>query len=183
MIQLPRKRFTSISILEYILNVNTYIENILIYVIGECLLGIFDKIKTLISERTISISDIEKEIGVSNGTISKWNSSMPKADSLLKVAQILGVSIEYFLIDSFADITNKINYLDNSFFQSADETDVMVNYRKLDTRGKHKIHTTIYEELDRMEYDKQLKIKKTVEIPTAGTTTVSLMHVMEIEKL
>ena len=34
-----------------------------------------------------------------------------------------------------------------------DETELLLNYKKLDTRGQYKLHTVIYEELDRMSND------------------------------
>lgn len=57
----------------------------------------YDKIMKLARQRGESIPKIEKACGFGKGTITKWNTSTPKADNLKKVADYFGVSIEYFL--------------------------------------------------------------------------------------
>jgi len=57
----------------------------------------FDKIKEIAEKKGISIQKIEKEAGLGNGTISKWNASKPLAENLQKVAAVLGVKIEDLL--------------------------------------------------------------------------------------
>lgn len=58
---------------------------------------ILDRVKKLCSNRNISVGNLEKELELSNGSIYKWNKSIPRADTLLKVAKYFGVSIEYLL--------------------------------------------------------------------------------------
>ncbi len=58
---------------------------------------LYDKIKDVCKERGLSVALVEKESGLSNGTISKWNKSNPTVDKLKAVADYFGVSIEYFL--------------------------------------------------------------------------------------
>lgn len=58
---------------------------------------LYDKIKGVCKEKGVSVSLVEKESGLSNGTISKWNKSSPTVDKLKAVADYFGVSIEYFL--------------------------------------------------------------------------------------
>lgn len=55
---------------------------------------IFNNIKKLCAQRNISISQLEKEAGLGNGTISGWKESMPRIDSLQAVAKVLGTSID-----------------------------------------------------------------------------------------
>lgn len=45
----------------------------------------------------VSQASIEKECGLSNGAISKWKNSVPKADSLQKVTDYLGVTLDYVM--------------------------------------------------------------------------------------
>lgn len=45
----------------------------------------------------ISIAKLEQELGFANATIRKWAKSSPSADKLLKVADYLGVSVDYLL--------------------------------------------------------------------------------------
>lgn len=60
---------------------------------------IAEKIEILCQKRGINISKLEKECGIGNGTISRWNKSYPRTDTLKKVADYFGVSIEYFISD------------------------------------------------------------------------------------
>lgn len=58
---------------------------------------IYDNIKKLCKEIDISISQLEKEAGLGNGTISGWKKSMPRIDSLQAVAAVLNVNVEKLL--------------------------------------------------------------------------------------
>jgi len=58
---------------------------------------LYNSIKKRAYEQKISIYKIEKDLGLSNGAIRKWNSSTPSAVTLKKVANYLGVSIDELL--------------------------------------------------------------------------------------
>ena len=58
---------------------------------------LYEKVKIRAGELNKSISAIEKEAGVANGTIGKWQESKPYAETLQKVATVLGVKIEDLL--------------------------------------------------------------------------------------
>ena len=58
---------------------------------------IFKNIKKICEKKKISISQLEELAGLSKGSIYKWNTSIPKVDSLQKVANILKVKIEKLL--------------------------------------------------------------------------------------
>lgn len=58
---------------------------------------IYEKVKGMCRERGISVRSIEIEAGLSNGTISKWDESMPAADNLIAVAKVLGTTAEALL--------------------------------------------------------------------------------------
>lgn len=57
----------------------------------------YQKIKDLCKEKNISVYYLEKQLGLSTGSVCKWEKSMPKADTLSKVANYFGVPINYFL--------------------------------------------------------------------------------------
>ena len=54
---------------------------------------LYDKIKKIAKENNISIYRIERDLDLSNGSIRKWNSSIPLSQTLNNVAKYLGVSI------------------------------------------------------------------------------------------
>ncbi len=59
---------------------------------------IYDNVKRRAEELKKSIAGIEAEAGIANGTIAGWRSgSRPYADTLYKVACVLGCTIEELL--------------------------------------------------------------------------------------
>lgn len=60
-------------------------------------MSVLYKIKDLANEKGVSLSELERSIGISNGSISKWEKSSPKADTLQKVADYFNVSVDYLL--------------------------------------------------------------------------------------
>ena len=60
---------------------------------------IYSKIAALCKERGISISKLEKEVGIGNGTIGRWDISSPTVDNLKKVADHFGVSMDELLAE------------------------------------------------------------------------------------
>lgn len=58
---------------------------------------IYDKIKVICRKKNISVTSVEKEAGLSNGIISKWNESSPTVENLQAVAKVLGVTVDALL--------------------------------------------------------------------------------------
>ena len=56
-----------------------------------------ERIKQLAKERGVSIAKLEKETGLANATIRKWDTSNPQVDTLVKVAKYFDVSVEELL--------------------------------------------------------------------------------------
>lgn len=58
---------------------------------------IYDKIKEICKSKKISVTQLEKEAGLSNGAISKWNESSPTIDKLQSVAKVLKIKVDKLL--------------------------------------------------------------------------------------
>lgn len=58
---------------------------------------IYKKIKKICDSKGISISRLEKNCEIGNGTIRGWEKSNPRIDSLKKVADYLNISIEQLM--------------------------------------------------------------------------------------
>ena len=58
---------------------------------------LFEKISTLCKEKGISIAKLEEECGLGNATVRRWIDSVPRLDSIQKVANYLGVSVNDLL--------------------------------------------------------------------------------------
>lgn len=59
--------------------------------------SVLKTIKLLCTEADISIPQLEKELGFSNGSIYNWDKSSPSADKVVKVANHFKVSADYIL--------------------------------------------------------------------------------------
>ena len=57
-------------------------------------MSIYSAVKSLAANQGYKI---EHDLNLSNGTISKWNKSVPQVNRLQAVADYLGVSIPYLL--------------------------------------------------------------------------------------
>lgn len=55
---------------------------------------IYTKVAQLCKQRGISIAKLEKEVGIGNGTIGRWEKSSPTVESIKKVADYFGVSVD-----------------------------------------------------------------------------------------
>nr|DAW41367.1 MAG TPA: repressor protein [Bacteriophage sp.] len=60
---------------------------------------LYDNVKILCAEKNISVGQLEKELGFSNGSICKWNENEPGIRKVQKVADYLQVPIEDLLKD------------------------------------------------------------------------------------
>lgn len=60
-------------------------------------LSLVEKIKVLCKEQKISIAELERKTGISNGQIRKWDVSTPGSDKLEAIADYFDVSVDYLL--------------------------------------------------------------------------------------
>ena len=55
---------------------------------------LYEKISGLCAERGITVSRLESELGLGNGTIGKWRTSTPTLQNIKRVADYFGVPID-----------------------------------------------------------------------------------------
>lgn len=60
-------------------------------------MSIYQNVKTRAKSMELPISEIEKRAGIANGTIGGWRTGKPFAETLQKVARVLGCTIEDLL--------------------------------------------------------------------------------------
>lgn len=58
-------------------------------------MGLYERIKEASKMKGISINKLEQELGFPKSSISKYNTNSPSIDKLEKIADYLGVSIDY----------------------------------------------------------------------------------------
>lgn len=56
-----------------------------------------ERIKYLCNERKITFAEVERNVGISNGQIRRWDTSSPKIENVEKVANYFDVSTDYLL--------------------------------------------------------------------------------------
>ena len=56
-----------------------------------------NKIKELCTKQGRTINELEREANLSPNSIYKWQFTTPAADKVLRVAQVLGTTVEYLL--------------------------------------------------------------------------------------
>lgn len=60
-------------------------------------MNIYERVKELARQRKISIAQLERDLNLSNGSISKWANAKPNSEPLEKVAGYFNVSVDYLL--------------------------------------------------------------------------------------
>jgi len=58
---------------------------------------IFERVKSLCTEKGITVRTLEKELGMGNASIGKWRKSAPVVTSLIPIAQYFGVSLDFLV--------------------------------------------------------------------------------------
>ena len=70
---------------------------------------IYERIESLRKSQGLSQGKLEKQLGFSNGSISKWKNSTPKVERLQKLADFFGVSVEYLMTGKEDEQKEKYN--------------------------------------------------------------------------
>lgn len=60
-------------------------------------MGIVDRIQMKTKEKGTNIKTLEKEIGIGNGTIRRWDERSPQCDKISLVANYLQVSLDWLI--------------------------------------------------------------------------------------
>ena len=58
-------------------------------------MGFYERVEELRKKTGLSQGKLEKELGFSNGSISKWKNSIPTYDRLQKISGYFNVSVDY----------------------------------------------------------------------------------------
>lgn len=93
---------------------------------------IYERIESLRKSKGLSQGKLEKQLGFSNGSISKWKNSTPKVERLQKLADFFGVSVEYLMTGKEEDKK------DNSVIDIKDELERVRDLLK--NRTRHPIY-------------------------------------------
>lgn len=90
-----------------------------------------ERIKHLCNSKKVSQRNMEKEIGISNGSSSKWNKSMPNAETLSKLSDYFDVSVNYLMTGKEDSPEQKITSLSHQEeLDIMEDVDVIINKLK-----------------------------------------------------
>ena len=70
---------------------------------------LYNRIKSLALRKKISLAELERKLGLSNGMISKWKKYDPNVSNIVPIANFFNVSVDYLLgrTDNKYDLSHK----------------------------------------------------------------------------
>ena len=101
-------------------------------------MSLLNRIKELCEKNAYTLASLERDAGLGQGTIRRWDKNIPSADKLLSIANLLHTSMDYLLTGVSSECISK------------DETELICEFRQLDLKGKSAVMQTILNEQKRM---------------------------------
>jgi transcriptional regulator with XRE-family HTH domain len=122
---------------------------------------VFERIESLRKSKKISQGKLEKELGFSNGSISKWKTSMPTLERLQKIADYFGVTINYLMngeednvsLYRNGDITDQIDKI--MLELESEDGPLYYNGKPIDDRKMAILRNALEIAFEKMESDKK----------------------------
>jgi len=107
---------------------------------------LYERIMEQTERLNITGNEFGALLGLKKSPLTDWKNkkSSPTLEQLIKICDIFAISADYLLYGTDDHL-------------SIDHKELIATYDKLDRRGQHRVHTIIYEELDRMEKSKPPK--------------------------
>lgn len=102
--------------------------------------SIYERIAEQAEKINMNGRQLGAALGLKKSPLTDWKNhkSSPTLEQILKMCEIFATSSDYLLF-GFKPILEP------------DQNELLQNYNSLDSRGKHRIHTVMYEELDRID--------------------------------
>lgn len=100
-------------------------------------MSIFERVHELIKEQGLNVKQLERECGLANATIRRWETQTPNIESVRKVAHRLNVTIDY-LVNGNSPNTPAAPSCDGVPLSSM-EADLVAMFRLLPEEAKKEI--------------------------------------------
>jgi SOS-response transcriptional repressor LexA len=94
-----------------------------------------------LEKRSLSCNAVEKELGFGNGAIRRWDMNSPSVDKIIKLSNLLDVSVDYLLFGSTSKQKNPTHL-------SGEE--ILRDYQLLDNEGKTVVSSVLTYTLEKM---------------------------------
>ena len=101
--------------------------------------SIYERIAEQAEKANMNGRQLGLALGLKKSPLTDWKNhkSSPTLEQILKMCEIFAISSDYLLFGFTTSL-------------KPDQNELIQNYDSLDNRGKHRVHTVIYEELDRI---------------------------------
>lgn len=125
----------------------------------------YEQVKSLCDGRNVKITTLARKLSLSPSAPDNWkNGSLPKAETIMKIADYFGVTTDYLLYGDDRQ-NNSVGYArDSAVVQGSSgtisvtsgsqlethETELIRIFRSLDLRGQNAVITCLYEQADRV---------------------------------
>ena len=125
----------------------------------------YEQVKSLCDGRNVKITTLARKLSLSPSAPDNWkNGSLPKAETIMKIADYFGVTTDYLLYGDERP-SNSVGYALNSpVVQGSSgtvsitsgsklethEAELLRIFRGLDLRGQNAVITCLYEQADRV---------------------------------
>lgn len=115
----------------------------------------YERLKDLCKQRSLSLTNVVKELGMSTGNLSKWKSGIiPKSDTINALSEYFNVPTDYLLgnEETVARLQkDSINMLDSkSLIVTERERRLIEKFRLLDAEGQTMVESAVIAETRRM---------------------------------
>lgn len=113
--------------------------------------SIYERIAEQVKKVNMNGKQLGAVLGLKKSPLTDWKNhkSSPTLEQILKMCEIFAISSDYLLFGFNETL-------------EPDQNELLRNYNSLDSRGKHRVHTVIYEELDRIDAQAEEGEKKNV---------------------
>lgn len=109
-------------------------------------MNIYEKIKELAAAKHMSIAELERTLGFSNGLLYKWTKTSPSIDKVQMIADYFDVTTDYLLNRSKPQVSDPLSYyrIDTSGLDDAEidsmkeQLDQYTAFLKSQLEKKHK---------------------------------------------
>lgn len=114
-------------------------------------MSLLERVQKLLEEKGITVRQAERDSGLSNATIRKWETQKPSLDSLIKLASYLQVSIDYL-------VTGEKGHSSESRFEiycdgvplTESEADLVAMYRLLPVDHREEVFDIVHRKYTRL---------------------------------
>lgn len=130
-------------------------------------MSFYERLIGLIEKRNLTIRKVERECGLANASIRRWETQSPRLDSVVSVANYLQVSVDYLALGrcdkttedamglDLEDIKRKEGLLCDGSPLTSLETDLIAMFRLLPEEEREDIFDIVH-----LKYKRRIERKK-----------------------